>query len=90
MDLEMLKTAIGQERSEYEETRATLTEMGLMTSTCQDVPFTRFIAENLTVIRELLRKVSLALEPDKHLDRVKYAEDRAAETVKNLNLEGGK
>ena len=94
MDLEMLKTAIGQERSEHEETQRELAKMGLLPDSPNGSGISpriiKFQVETLTNIYELLRKLDLALEPDKHMDRVTYAEGRAAETVTTLKLGGEK
>jgi len=94
MDLEMLKTAIGQERSEHEETQRELAKMGLLPDSPNGSGISpriiKFQVETLTNTYELLRKLDLALEPDKHMDRVTYAEGRAAETVTTLNLGGEK
>nr|AAX38518.1 ORF120 [Leptospirillum ferrooxidans] len=93
MDLEMLKTAIGQERSEYEETQRELAEMGLLPDSPNGSGISReitmFQLETLTKTYELLRKISLDLPEsviEQNADRVKVAEKNAAEILKTLNM----
>jgi hypothetical protein len=94
MDLEMLKTAIGQERSEHEETQRELAEMGLLPDSPNGSGISpriiKFQVEALMKTYELLRKMSLFLEPDEHSKRIEYVEKLAMEEGEKLILGGGK
>ncbi|MHB8370636.1 MAG: hypothetical protein ACYDBP_13290 [Leptospirales bacterium] len=94
MDLEMLKTAIDQERSEYKETQRELARMGLLPDAPDESGLSpriiKFQVEALIKTYELLRKMSLFLEPDEHKKRIDYAEKIAMEDAEKLILGGEK